>query len=212
MAQTCVEHGIADVADIRARYTGKPGGFVDVVGLAAVNAGAVLCARVEILALKGALSAADSAVVEAERFDVQYPMSAMSWGISGACLPRAKAFVREKRGDLRGARAAYEAILADATNASWAGSGVFDVVYGRLAMIALQSGDEAAAERWATKGVRSDATSNVVLAVLLQRKGDTTKAMEQIAYALKLMDDAAASKYWTLPIHLAEHRRAKAGL
>src|SRR5438105_360282 len=95
MTQHCIDEKRADLETLEKEYGGKPSDFVDVVGLAELTAGSFLCAKPVILALKGALPEAESALADAEEFDRQHPHSAMSWSMIGAPLATARAFVLE---------------------------------------------------------------------------------------------------------------------
>ena len=80
--------------------------------LAEISAGAFLIAKAELLTLKGAFADAETALTDADKFDQQHPGAAMTWSSTGAPLLVARAFLLEKKeGDLKGAAAAYEAIL-----------------------------------------------------------------------------------------------------
>jgi tetratricopeptide (TPR) repeat protein len=208
--QHCIESSRADLEAAEKEYAGKPGDMVDAIGLAEINAGAFLIAKAEVLTLKGAFADAESAFTDADKFDQQHPRAAMTWSLTGAPLLAAKAFLLEKKGDLKGAVAAYEAILAAGKEKGWQGTSF--VVNGRLAVIALLKGDDAAAKKWSENSLSSDPGANVVWGALLQKKGDSKASKEYYAAALTLMSNAADGTNWCLPIYFAEQQRAKAGL
>jgi tetratricopeptide (TPR) repeat protein len=174
------------------------------------TAGAFLIAKVEILALKGTLPEAESALEEAEKFDQKHPRAAMSWSLVGAPLPTARAFILEKKGNLDGATAAYNSILVALKQDGWPNAS--NVIHGRLAIVSLMKGDEAAAERWCKDSLSNDPGANAARGALLKRMGDNPGAKQHYAAALKLMTDAANRKNWSLPIYFAELKRAKDGL
>jgi predicted negative regulator of RcsB-dependent stress response len=160
--------------------------------------------------MKGALAEAETAVADAERFAQQHPNSGMDWSLNGDPLGTAKAFLLEKKGDLNGAAAAYEAILARLHQDGWPNSS--RVISGRLAVIASLKGDDTAARRWSEGALSFDPCAATVLGSLLEKNGDKKGAKERYELALKLMNDAKKEKNWTLPIYFAEYKRAKEGL
>lgn len=210
LTEACVVKNLADLEADGQKYRGKPVNFIDVVRLDELNAGASLIAKVEILTLRGALTEAESALAEAERFDHQHPGAGMSATLAGSPLAIARAFVLERKGDLKAAAAVYEGILAAEKRDGWPDNS--SVIRGRLAIVSLMRGDEPAAERWSADSLLADPGANAARGALLQRKGNTQSAKQYYAAALKLMDDAAKRKNWTLPIYFAELRRAKDGL
>ena len=210
MTQDCIVKNRAELEALEKKYGGQPSNFVDVVGLAELATGAFLIAKVEILALKGTLPEAESALEDAEKFDQKHPRAAMSWSLGGAALPTAKAFILEKKGNLDGAAAAYNSILVAIKQDGWPNAS--NVIYGRLAIVSLMKGDDAAAERWCKDSLLNDPGANAAWGALLKRKGDTSGAKQYYAAALKLMSDAANRKNWSLPIYFAELKRAKDGL
>jgi predicted negative regulator of RcsB-dependent stress response len=202
MTQICIE---ANRAELKTRE--KEQGDVRLV---AATSGAFLCAKLEILAMKGALAEAESAHADAEKFDQRYPDSALNWHMIGAPLPTAKAFLLEKKGDLNAAAAAYEAILDQAKKDGWSNNS--HVINGRLAVIALLKGDVAVARRRSENALAFDPGANAVLGSLLKKSGDTKGAKAHFEAALKLMSDARKGENWRLPIYFAEHKRAQDGL
>lgn len=203
LTEHCIDVKKADLDRIEKEYGGKPSGFVDVVGLAESTTGVFFVAKAEILTLKGDFRKAEAALAAATKFDQTYSKAGLGWSLGGAPLPIAKAFFVEKTGDLNGAKIAYEAVVAEAKK----GWDVSTVLYGRLALIALQQGDDAGVERWTKEASASDPGAKTAYAALLQKRGDTKTAKEYYAAALKLMNEAAESANWSLPIYFAEYKR-----
>jgi tetratricopeptide (TPR) repeat protein len=208
--EACIVRNRTDLETFENKYRGQPSGLVDVVGLAEVNLGSHLIAKVEILALKGALNQAESALTDAEQFDHQHPRAGLSWTMGGLPLARARAFIMEKKGDLTGAAKIYEDILAAQKRDGWRDD--IHGIRGRLAIIALMKNDGAAVELWSKDALSVDPAANAARGELLQRKGDKPAARQYYAAALKLMNDAAKAKNWTLPIYFAEFKQAQDGL
>jgi hypothetical protein len=134
--------------------------------VAELTTGAFLIAKVEIFALKGTLPEAESALEDAEKFDQKHPRAAMSWSLSGAPLPTARAFIMEKKGNLDGAAAAYNSILVDIKKTGWPDA--FNVIHGRLAIVSLMKGDEAAAEGGCKDSLLNDPAANAARGALLR--------------------------------------------
>jgi hypothetical protein len=166
MTQDCIVKNRAELEALEKKYGGQPSNFVDVVGVAELTTGAFLIAKVEIFALKGTLPEAESALEDAEKFDQKHPRAAMSWSLSGAPLPTARAFIMEKKGNLDGAAAAYNSILVDIKKTGWPDA--FNVIHGRLAIVSLMKGDEAAAEGGCKDSLLNDPAANAARGALLR--------------------------------------------
>jgi tetratricopeptide (TPR) repeat protein len=210
ITQVCIDAEKQDLERISKESPAGSPGIVDVVGLSETVSGALFVAKPEILALRGDFSDADSALAEADHFDQQHSGSGMTWDMTGAPLAVAHAFLLERRGNLREAEAAYNAIFTAAVKSGW--GNVSTVVNGRLALIALARGDDASAERWIKPALSSDPGANVAMAIWSERKANHKAAKEYYAAALKLMSDAAKGNNWSLPVYFAEQKRAKDGL
>lgn len=208
--EACIVRNRTDLETFEKKYRGQTSDLVDVIGLAEVALGSSLIAKVEVLALKGALSEAESALTDAEQFDHQHPRAGLGWTMSGLPLARARAFIMEKKGDLSGAAKIYQDILAAQKRDGWLED--THLIRGRLAIIATMKNDDAAVELWSRDALSVDPAANAAQGELLQRKGDKQAARQYYAAALKLMNDAAKAKNWSLPIYFAELKRAQDGL
>ena len=199
--QRCIDSSQADVAATKSPSM-----------LAETNLGAFLIAKAEILALKGDLFSADAALADAEAFDKQHPRSTVRWSANMSPLDTARGFVLEKKNDLKGAAEVYEAVIKQIQKDGYANSlGDSSELCGRVALTALQRGDDVTAEKWAKKALSQDAGANVALAMLYKKRGDAARAKEYYAAALKLMNDHLGGNNWTLPIFYAEYKRATDG-
>jgi hypothetical protein len=208
MTEACVIERRKDLADAEQKYKGQPVTLVDVVGLAEVGTGAVLIARAEVLALRGEVRQADSALLDVEAFIQQHPHANFNSILGGFSLDVARAFVLEKKGDLSGAERGYRGVLAAFKQS---GSVDYDsAVKGRLAIVAFLRGDDAAAESLARTSLSSPA-ANAALASVLAKKGDDKAAKTYYMAAWELMSDAA-SKSNRSPIYFADVDRVKNGM
>lgn len=170
----------------------------------------LLCVKTQALALKGDLAQARETLKYAEMFNVAYPEVGMNLAVNNSMLPITKAFLLEKSGDSKGAAAAYKDI-AEATRA--AGFITYpDIVCGRLAVIAFESGDNKSAERWSGQTASFDSGSRAVQGALLQMRGDEPGAKDKYEEALKLFGAASNSEDIVLPVYFAERQRVKDGL
>jgi tetratricopeptide (TPR) repeat protein len=207
--QKCIDEKTADLVLTERKYAGKRSDFINVVGLTEVTTGAFVIAKAQILILKGAFSQASAALADAEKFDKQYDQAAMDWSITGSQLSVARALLSEKSGDLKGAAAAYEAIIAEEKKKGWENNS--DVVHGRLALVELQRGNDSEAERWAKENLSEDPGANVAMAMLAKKRGDQVNATKYYKTALKLMDEKLKDNSWSIPLVFAEYQRARAG-
>ncbi len=170
----------------------------------------LLCVKTQALALKGDLEQARETLKYAEMFNRAYPEVGMSLAVNNSMLPVTRAFVLEKSGDLKGAVAAYRSI-ASATKAAGFIS-YPDLICGRLAVIAFESGDEKTAARWSGQTASFDSGAKAVQGAMLQKRGDEPGAKDKYEETLKLLEAAAMSKDLVLPVYFAEARRVKDGL
>lgn len=164
--------------------------------------GAYLVAKVELLAQKGDLKSAAVALADAQRFDQGHEFAAMRWGISGATLNIAEAYVLEKSGDLRGALAAYRSTAKKLQDQGW--SGTSNVLFGRMASVAWQLGDKTSAQQWAESALEVDPAANSVMGQISLQNGDKIEAKRHFERSLDLMSKAAKSTNLTLPVFLLE--------
>lgn len=209
LTQYWLKEARTDLTRAEAEYGGSPT-LADLLGRHEQLVGMLLIARVEILAMKGAIPAASSALADADAFDREHPDAAMTWSVTGAPLYVARAFVLEKRGDLDGAALAYEAALDSISTRGWAGTGT--PIRGRLAVVALQRGDDGAVERWSKDVLSFDPGANAAWGAVLQKRGDVRGARRCYAAALDLMNAAAGPRMsWSLPVWFAEWSRARNG-
>jgi tetratricopeptide (TPR) repeat protein len=169
-----------------------------------------LCVRIQVLALKGEQAGAEEALKEAELFNREHPEAGMTLAVNNSLLPITRAFVLEKSGDYKGAAAAYREIVA-ATRAAGINA-LPDCLCGRLAVIALESGDDKAAARWSRQTASFDSGAKAVQGALLQKAGDERGARDNYEAALKLLEGASSSGDQTLPIYFAEQKRVREGL
>lgn len=170
----------------------------------------LLCVKTQVLALKGDLAKAQETLKYAELFNRAYPELGMSLAINNSMLPITRAFVLEKSGDLKGAAAAYRNI-AEASRAAGFIS-YPDLVCGRLAVIAFESGDNKAAARWSGQTASFDSGARAVQGAMLQKLGDQPGAKDKYEEALKLFSAASNSASIVLPVYFAEQQRVKDGL
>lgn len=172
--------------------------------------GRLLCVKTQLLTLKGDLAQAGETLKFAEMFNRAYPEVGMNLAVNNSMLPITKAFVLEKSGDSKGAAAAYRDIAAASKAAGFISYP--DIVCGRLAVIAFESGDNAAAARWSAQTASFDSGARAVQGALLQMKGDEPGAKDKYEEALKLFGAASASEAIVLPVYFAERQRVKDGL
>lgn len=170
----------------------------------------LLCVKVQAQALKGALNEARETLKFAELYNRTYPEAGMSLAVNNSMLPVTRAFLLEKSGDLKGAAAAYREIAAATKAAGFISYP--DLVCGRLAVIAFESGDEKGAARWSGQTASFDSGAKAVQGAMLQRKGDEAGARDKYEETLKLLDLAAKSGDVVQPVYFAEEQRVKDGL
>jgi tetratricopeptide (TPR) repeat protein len=169
--------------------------------------GAHLVAKVELLAQKGDLKSAAVALADARMFDQGHEFAAMRWGISGATLDIAEAYVLEKSGDLRGALATYRSTAKRLQDQGW--SGTSSVLIGRMASVALQLGDKTSAQQWAESALEVDPGANSVMGQISLQNGDKIEAKRYFERSLDLMSEDAQSTNWTLPVFFLELRSVR---
>jgi tetratricopeptide (TPR) repeat protein len=133
----------------------------------------------------------------------------MDWSTIGSPLAEVRAFLLEKKGDLKGAVDAYQEILKESTASGWMGNS--SITDGRAALAALAYGDDTPALQLSKETLAEDPGANVALAKVLEKKGDKNGAKERYKTALKLMSDGLRTSNWNLPLYFAEHKSAQDG-
>jgi len=209
MTDRCVEFSKSELARAQAEEATNHSQIINVVGLAELNLRAYLVAKPEILALKGAFLQAESAIADAEASIRQQPHLQMDWSSMGFPLVVVRAFLLEKKGDLKGAVEAYQKILKDSKARGWMSNS--SITEGRAALAALAQGDDTPALRLSKETLAEDPGANVALAKVLEKRGDKNAAKECYTTALKLMSDGIKSSNWNLPLFFAEHKSAQDG-
>lgn len=206
-AGRCIEWNRAELAERQAKNGGRNKGMDVLLG---GTLGHFMCAEAQLFAMQGAFSEAEKSLRVAEAFDRAHPDFGLTWSISGSILPLTRAFILEKQGDFRRAAEAYEVILAAAKEKGWGDA--TNSLYGRLAVTALELGDDTAAERWSREASEEDAGAKAALAALLLKSGEKAAARQQYEAAQSLLFAAAKATSPILPIYFAEGQRIRAGL
>lgn len=203
-AERCIEWNRAELEE-RQRQNRQGKTRSDV--LLGVTLGHFICAEAQLFAMRGAFSEAEKSLEAAKLFDRANPDFGLTWSVNGSILPLTEAFILEKNGDFKRAAEAYEAILAAANEKGWGDS--TDSLYGRLAVTALELGDDDAAERFCRAAPAEDAGAKAALADLLLKRGDKEAAKHQYEAAQMLLAAAAESANPVLPVYFTEGQRVR---
>jgi len=206
----CIKLHHARLAEFGKAEAKKKEALAEEAAAAKKALGRLLCVKTQLLTLKGDLAQAEETLKFAEAFNRAYPEVGMALAVNNSMLPITRAFLLEKSGDRKGAIAAYKDI-AQATKAAGFIS-YPDIVCGRLAVIAFESGDNKAAAQWSAQTASFDSGARAVQGALLQLKGDEPGAKDKYEEALKLFVAASSSESVVLPVYFAEQQRVKDGL
>lgn len=169
--------------------------------------GAHLVAKVELLALNGDLKSAAVALADAQLFDQSHEFAAMRWGISGAPLDIAEAYLLEQRGDLQAALTTYQKIAKALQAQGW--SRASSELFGRMSSVAWRLGDKINAQQWARRALEADPGANSTMGQISLQNGDKVEAKRYLERSLTLMSEAANSTSWTLPAFFLEVRTVR---
>jgi tetratricopeptide (TPR) repeat protein len=202
--QACLDERMAELA---ANENARGGKAQAQINLEEPTVGAHLVAKVELLAERGDLKSAKVALADAQAFDKGHEFAAMRWGMSGAILDVAEAYVLEKSGDTRNALAAYLKVASRLQEQGW--SRISNVLFGRIANVQMQLGNKADAQRWAKDAVEVDPGANAAMGLIILQTGDNMGARRYFEKSLDLMTNAARSNGWSLPIFFVELRSVR---